>query len=242
MSRGSCGPIAVETKLGWVLSGPLSCCSTVEMPRKDLTTLLTGVTSQESNLDATLRSFWELESLILASQTLVYHSHLSRTTYRLSETDTKFSCHACIVQGQLTQEKHFPMWRRQFDLYLDDDKMWRCRGRLHHVNLPQSTRHPAMLPIDHHLTKLIVLNAHTRVHHSGTKDTLTEIRSRYWIVRGRSLVRMLIKRCVVCRRIEGGSHLTKQQTSSENCQTLMKPTIFGIKKMVVTKQQKAINH
>ena len=62
VSRGSCGPIAVETKLGWVLSGPLSCCSTIETPQKDLTTLLTGVTSQESNLDATLRSFWELES------------------------------------------------------------------------------------------------------------------------------------------------------------------------------------
>ena len=51
----------METKLGWVLSGPPSCCSTAENPPRDLITLLTGVTSQES-LDATLHSFWELES------------------------------------------------------------------------------------------------------------------------------------------------------------------------------------
>ena len=62
VSRGSCGPIAVETKLGWVLSGPLSCSSTAGNPPRDLTTLLTGATSQES-LDVTLRLFWELESL-----------------------------------------------------------------------------------------------------------------------------------------------------------------------------------
>ena len=38
--RGSSGPIAMETKLGWVLSGPLSCNSIIETPPRDLTTLL----------------------------------------------------------------------------------------------------------------------------------------------------------------------------------------------------------
>ena len=107
------------------------------------------------------------------------------------------------AQSRLPHEKCFPMWQRQFDMYLDDDKVWRCRGRLHHANVPPSAKHPVMLPRDHHLTRLIVLNPHVRVQHSGTKDTLTEISSRYWIVRGQSLVRMLIWKCVVCRRIEG---------------------------------------
>ena len=110
-----------------------------------------------------------------------------------------------IAQRRLPQEKHFLLWRRQFDMYLDDDKVWRCRGRIHHANIPQSVRHPVMLPRDHYFTRLIVLNAHTRVHHSGTRDTITEIRSRYWIVRGRSQVRMLIRKCVVCRH-KKGSH------------------------------------
>ena len=108
-----------------------------------------------------------------------------------------------IAQSHLIQDKHFSMWRRQFDMYLDDEKVWRCRGRLHHADIPTSARHPVMLPRDHHLTRLVVLNAHTKVHHSGPKDTITEIRSRYWIVRGRSLVRMIIRKCNTCRRIEG---------------------------------------
>ena len=39
--------------------------------------------------------------------------------------------------------------------------------------------------------------------HNGVKETLTEIRSKYWIIRGRQLVRMVLQRCVICRRFEG---------------------------------------
>ena len=35
------------------------------------------------------------------------------------------------------------------------------------------------------------------------KETLTEIRSKYWVIGGRSLVRTIIHKCVVCRRFEG---------------------------------------
>ena len=45
--------------------------------------------------------------------------------------------------------------------------------------------------------------AHERVFHNGIKETLTEVRSKFWILKGRSLVRKLIYRCPVCRRFEG---------------------------------------
>ena len=35
------------------------------------------------------------------------------------------------------------------------------------------------------------------------KETLSEFRSRYWIVRGRSAIKRVIGRCVICRRFEG---------------------------------------
>lgn len=34
-------------------------------------------------------------------------------------------------------------------------------------------------------------------------DTLTEIRSRYWIPKGRGAVRSIIARCILCKRFEG---------------------------------------
>ena len=36
--------------------------------------------------------------------------------------------------------------------------------------------------------------------HGGVKSTLTEVRSRYWIVKGRQFVRKMIFRCVKCRK------------------------------------------
>ena len=57
------------------------------------------------------------------------------------------------------------------------------------VSLPQSL-----------LTNLIILEAHRKVAHAGINATLTEIHSRYWICRGRQIVKRLLKNCVVCKR------------------------------------------
>ncbi len=108
-----------------------------------------------------------------------------------------------VSQLQLTQEQHFDSWKKQFSLFLDTANVWRCGGRLTNVNLPYSTKHPVLLSRKHPLTSLIVESAHERVQHNGVKETLTEIRAKYWIVKGRSLVRSVIHRCVPCRRFEG---------------------------------------
>ena len=50
------------------------------------------------------------------------------------------------------------------------------------------------------LTNLPILEAHRKVAHAGINATLTEIRSRYWICRGRQIVKRLLKKCVVCKR------------------------------------------
>ena len=69
--------------------------------------------------------------------------------------------------------------------------------------LAPATKHPVLLDKQHHLTQLIVMDAHRRVLHNGVRETLTELRTSYWLVRGRKLVRKLIFSCVTCRRHEG---------------------------------------
>ena len=44
---------------------------------------------------------------------------------------------------------------------------------------------------------------HLRVQHNGVKETLSEVRGKFWILKGRSLVKQLIGRCVTCCRFEG---------------------------------------
>ena len=75
-----------------------------------------------------------------------------------------------------------------------------CKGRLGNADISYSTRYPALLMKDHHFTVLIVKDAHRRVMHSGVKETLTEVRSKYWIIKGRQFVRQIIYKCVVCRK------------------------------------------
>lgn len=77
---------------------------------------------------------------------------------------------------------------------------------MHHANISLSAKHPILLPRDHYLTSLIVRRAHERVFHNGTKETLIEVRSDYWIIKGRSLVRKLIHHCKICRRYEGSHY------------------------------------
>ena len=81
--------------------------------------------------------------------------------------------------------------------------MWRCGGRLQNASISFSSKHPILLPKGHPLTTLIVQSAHQRVQHNGVKETLSEVQSKYWIIQGRSLVKALIHKCVVCRRFEG---------------------------------------
>lgn len=63
--------------------------------------------------------------------------------------------------------------------------------------------HPVLLDWTHHFAKLIVASAHLRVQHNGVKETLSEVRGKFWILKGRSLVKQHIGGCVTCRRFEG---------------------------------------
>ena len=105
-----------------------------------------------------------------------------------------------IIQQALVKDERFDNWHRQFDLFKDEQGLWRCRGRLGKADIPENTRHPVLLYGKHYLTLLIVQECHERVFHGGVKDTLTEIRARYWIIKGRSLVRKCLQQCKLCKR------------------------------------------
>ena len=85
-------------------------------------------------------------------------------------------------------------------LYLDEDVIWRCGGRLGNSDLPYHTKHPILLPRSHRFTLLVVRRAHERVLHSGVNNTLAEVRSHYWIPQGWLFIRGYIKHCFICRR------------------------------------------
>ena len=107
-------------------------------------------------------------------------------------------CQRVVVAG-----KSFKHWQNQLDLFQDESGVWRCRGRIQKAAVLYSTKHQVLLHKDHHLSVLLVRSAHIRVLHNGVKDTLTELRSRFWIVKGRNFIKKIINQFLAWRRHEG---------------------------------------
>ncbi|XP_074629582.1 uncharacterized protein LOC141887215 [Acropora palmata] len=107
------------------------------------------------------------------------------------------------IQIDLTSSAKFKNWEGEFGVFSDPNGILRCGGRLGNADLSESQRHPALLDANHHVTPLILRACHERVHHNGVKETLTELRSRFWIVRGRQVEKKLLHECAICRRLQG---------------------------------------
>jgi hypothetical protein len=107
------------------------------------------------------------------------------------------------AQSTLKREANYKKWKEQLSLFEDELGLLRCRGRLKNADIPYTVRYPLLIPKKHSLTLLLVRQAHEKVFHNGVKETLTQLRAKYWIIKGRSLVRSVIRRCVLCRKLEG---------------------------------------
>ena len=101
-----------------------------------------------------------------------------------------------------------PLYVKQFNLHLDENNIVRCRSRIGHYIVPDSGKRPILLPAKHRYTELIISDAHQKVFHNGIVDTLSLTRQRYWILRGREQVKRNLRKCIVCKKIEGLPFMT----------------------------------
>ena len=107
------------------------------------------------------------------------------------------------VQAILKKENRFPQLRVSLNLVEDGDGLLRCHSRMQNAPVDFNSRCPILLPEDNHISKLIVMQCHNMVMHNGVRETLTQLRTKFWIVRGRQVVKKIISKCVVCQKIEG---------------------------------------
>ena len=87
----------------------------------------------------------------------------------------------------------------QLTLFLDWEDILRVGGRLSQFNSTYFQKHPILLPKNHRVTNLIH-EQHMKLFHAGTQATLGAILNEYWIVNGRSTVKNVIRKCVICCR------------------------------------------
>ena len=76
----------------------------------------------------------------------------------------------------------------------------RVGGRLANAPVGYEKRHPVIIPYKHHVTDLIIKQCHESLGHMGQESVLSSLRETFWIVKGRSVVRRVIGRCMNCQR------------------------------------------
>ena len=86
-------------------------------------------------------------------------------------------------------------------LYLDENNLLRSKGRLGGADhLAFDTRFPIVLHPKHHYSRLVIMAIHRDFFHAGVTHTLANLRSTFWIVSARRLVRQVLKSCRICRK------------------------------------------
>ena len=106
-------------------------------------------------------------------------------------------------QFHLKKQHNYSKLEASLQLYEDKDGVLRLRSRFANTSLPYKEQYPIILRKQSHFTRLIILNAHEEAKHHGVETTLARIRTEYWIIEGRKSVKQILRKCVVCIRVQG---------------------------------------
>ena len=87
----------------------------------------------------------------------------------------------------------------QLNLFLDRDGLLRIGGKMTRKNCKEPY-FPILLPKDSHVTKLIILDMHSKLRHSGIYAVLNGLRKLFWVPKCFSVVKSTLKACIHCRR------------------------------------------
>jgi hypothetical protein len=82
--------------------------------------------------------------------------------------------------------------------FTDEKGLIRVNGRIAKSQESDSIKEPIILPHRSHFSELIVDHAHRKTLHGDSRMMLNFIRSAYWIIGVKSLVKSHVRKCVTC--------------------------------------------
>ena len=111
-----------------------------------------------------------------------------------------FSQDVTLLKAEKTLNKDSKI--RELRPFLDEDGLMCVGGRLQQSDFSFRQQHPWILPAKNRYCELLVQHNHENLMHAGVRDTLVQLRERYWLMRGRQLVKSVLSKCHVCRRFK----------------------------------------
>ena len=106
--------------------------------------------------------------------------------------------------------KHVPQLVKQLNVFIDDDGLLRIRSKMDRLKNLIANAFPILLPRDSPLTELLILDLHISLSHPGCYSLLQQFRKRFWITKGFSKVKKVIKKCLTCRRFNNRTYKLNQ--------------------------------
>ena len=116
----------------------------------------------------------------------------------------------------------------QLGLFLDNDKLIKCKGRMELSDLSYSAKFPILLPKKHEITDAIILNSHRLSLHYGLSQTVTCIRQRFWIPQIRQWVKSVLRQCRLCKKLQGKPFQTPTHLYPNSGQNYLIPLKFVV--------------
>ena len=107
--------------------------------------------------------------------------------------------------------KDIPNFITQLNVFMDDSGILRVKSKFKKWSSSNGS-FPILLPRDSFLTKLLILDVHEKLSHSGCYSVLTEIRRNFYIPRHFSTIKKVLKQCVHCRRFNNRTFRLNQNT------------------------------
>ena len=94
-----------------------------------------------------------------------------------------------IQYGGIIYDSRFDRWKKSLNLFTDNQGVIGSRSCLTDTEKFEfDQRYPVLLPLSNYFTKLLILYTHGKVCLAGIESTLTELRLKYWIIKGRQTV------------------------------------------------------
>jgi hypothetical protein len=155
-----------------------------DLPKSSLNNLTHAITNVRS------LSTVELNAAISLTARILQNHYFSREIALLRQVKDKPTICVDLSFSKL----------KYLNPFIDPEGVLRVGGRLKNSTVSFNQRFPIILPAENPVTKLIIIHKHQKMLHAGAQNTLASLRLRFWVLNGRNVVRLIIRKCIKCYR------------------------------------------
>ncbi|XP_068246890.1 uncharacterized protein [Palaemon carinicauda] len=156
--------------------------------------------SSWSRLQKAVSVFQQLKSILSGERKGCVTTDAERAIIMYVQREV-FGDEVKALSRELSVGKSSPLYK--LDPFLDsEDGLLKVGGRIRRSDIPQSAKHPILLPKKHHVTTLLIRHEHELLAHSGRNHALSNLRQKCWIINANATVRNVILHYVTCRKLK----------------------------------------